>query len=60
MKRKKQCSEYNKYASTAQVHIEPYNPKYKNDFSRLNREWIEQYFKIEASDVETFSHVDDQ
>ena len=60
MKRKKQCSEYNKYASTAQVHIETYNPKYKNDFIRLNREWIEWYFKIEASDVETFSHVDDQ
>lgn len=41
------------------VRIETYDPKYRNDFVRLNREWIESYFKIEASDIETFSHVDD-
>lgn len=41
------------------VHIETYAPQYKNDFIRLNREWIETYFKIEASDIETFSHVDE-
>ena len=41
------------------VHIETYAPQYKNDFVRLNREWIETYFKIEASDIETFSHVDE-
>lgn len=41
------------------VRIERYDPKYRNDFIRLNREWIETHFKIEASDIETFSHVDD-
>ena len=41
------------------VHIETYKPEYKNDFIRLNKEWIESFFKIEASDIETFSHVDE-
>lgn len=41
------------------VSIETYKPKYKNDFIRLNKEWIETYFKIESSDIETFSHVDE-
>lgn len=41
------------------VQIDLYKPEYKNDFIRLNKEWIETYFKIEASDIETFSHVDD-
>ena len=41
------------------VQIELYKPEYKNDFIRLNKEWIETYFTIEASDIETFSHVDD-
>ena len=30
------------------VQIELYKPKYKNDFIRLNKEWIETYFKIET------------
>ena len=46
-------------ASSTEVHIETYKSEYKNDFIRLNREWIESYFKIEASDIETFSHVDE-
>ncbi len=41
------------------IHIETYKPGYKDDFIRLNREWIELYFQIEASDTETFSHVDE-
>ena len=41
------------------VEIVLFKPTYKNDFIRLNREWIETYFKIEASDIETFSHVDE-
>ena len=35
------------------------NQNTRTIFFRLNREWIETYFKIEASDIETFSHVDD-
>ena len=41
------------------VQIELYKPEYKNDFIRLNKEWIETYFKIEASDIDTFTHIDD-
>ena len=41
------------------VHIETYKPEYRDDFIRLNREWIETCFRIEASDIETFSHVDE-
>ena len=47
------------FSLPTRVRIETYKPEYRNDFIRLNREWIESYFKIEASDVETFSHVDD-
>ena len=46
-------------ASSTKVHIETYKSEYKNDFIRLNRAWIESYFKIESSDIETFSHVDE-
>ena len=45
--------------SEKMVEIVLYKPEYKNDFIRLNKEWIETYFTIEASDIETFSHVDD-
>ncbi len=41
------------------VHIETYKPEYKEDFIRLNREWIETFFRIEPSDIETFLHVDE-
>ena len=37
--------------SEKMVEIVLYKPEYKNDFIRLNREWIETYFKIEASDI---------
>ena len=47
------------FSSTTKIHIETYRPEYRNDFIRLNREWIETFFKIEASDIETFSHVDE-
>ncbi len=40
------------------IRIETYNPCYKNDFVRLNSEWIERYFRIELSDIRTFEHID--
>ena len=46
-----------KYAMTDKVHIETYKSEYRSDFIRLNREWIETFFRIEDSDIETFSHV---
>ncbi|MDY3098323.1 MAG: GNAT family N-acetyltransferase, partial [Bacteroidaceae bacterium] len=48
-----------KYAMTDKVHIETYKSEYRSDFIRLNREWIETFFRIEDSDIETFSHVDE-
>lgn len=41
------------------VRIETYNPKYKEDFVRLNKQWIERYFRVENSDLNTFEHIDD-
>ena len=39
------------------VIIETYKPCYKDDFIRLNREWIEHYFSIEPSDLNTFKNI---
>lgn len=41
------------FSLPTRVRIETYKLEYRNDFIRLNREWIESYFKIVASDVET-------
>ena len=41
------------FSLPTRVRIETYKPEYRNDFIRLNKEWTESYFKIEASDVET-------
>ena len=34
--------------------VVPYRPEYRADFERLNRAWIEQYFRIEDADREVF------
>lgn len=41
------------------VTIEVYNPKYKEDFIRLNTEWITTYFRLEESDLYTLNHVEE-
>ncbi|MBQ8051026.1 MAG: GNAT family N-acetyltransferase [Bacteroidaceae bacterium] len=41
------------------VNVIIYNKAYRDDFVRLNREWIETYFRLEESDLYTFAHVDD-
>lgn len=41
------------------VRIITYKPQYKQDFIRLNRQWIETYFKSEESDLKTFAHIDE-
>lgn len=40
------------------VEILDYRPAFKNDFERLNREWIEGHFKIEKSDEAMLSNPD--
>ena len=43
------------------LEIVPFQKKYKADFERLNREWIEEYFQMEEEDFYTLqnpeSHV---
>ena len=40
------------------ITIETYREEYKDDFIRLNKEWIEGFFKLEGSDLQTFAHID--
>ena len=39
-----------------EVSIIPYSPEYQPDFKRLNVEWIERYFRVEAHDLEQLDH----
>ena len=41
------------------VRITTYKPCYKQDFIRLNKQWIESYFRLEQSDLDTFMHIDE-
>lgn len=41
------------------IEITTYRPELEEAFIRLNTEWIERYFRIEESDVYTFTHVRD-
>ena len=40
------------------ITITTYKEQYKDDFIRLNKEWIERFFKLEESDLQTFAHID--
>jgi N-acetylglutamate synthase-like GNAT family acetyltransferase len=42
-----------------QVHILTYQPQYAADFKRLNVEWIEQYFVLEAADLKMLDHPEE-
>ena len=37
------------------INIIYWNQKYRNDFIRLNREWIERYFRLEPADWKVLS-----
>ncbi|PXV68995.1 acetyltransferase (GNAT) family protein [Dysgonomonas alginatilytica] len=41
------------------IRIELYAPEYKDDFVRLNKEWITTYFRLEESDLHTLNHVEE-
>lgn len=36
------------------IEIVDFRPEYKDDFVRLNSDWISEYFKIEEADIKTF------
>ena len=40
------------------IAIETYKEQYKEDFIRLNKEWIERFFRLEESDLRTFANID--
>lgn len=41
------------------IRIVTYEPQYKQDFIQLNKQWIETWFRLEQSDLDTFAHIDD-
>jgi ribosomal protein S18 acetylase RimI-like enzyme len=40
------------------IKIIGYNPQYKNDFIKLNKAWLEEYFYVEPHDLETFNNIE--
>ena len=40
------------------ITIKTYHEQYQADFIRLNKEWIETYFRLEESDLRTFANID--
>ncbi|GAA4777295.1 MULTISPECIES: GNAT family N-acetyltransferase [Flavobacterium] len=41
-----------------EIKIIGYNPEYKNDFIKLNKAWLEEYFYVEPHDLETFNNIE--
>lgn len=41
------------------IRIDTFQERYRQDFIRLNTEWIQTYFRIEEADRHTFAHIDD-
>jgi len=41
------------------VKIVPYSPQFRTAFKTLNAEWIDQYFEMEAADLEALDHPED-
>jgi N-acetylglutamate synthase-like GNAT family acetyltransferase len=44
--------------ATSNIEIVRYDPRYQDDFARLNLAWIEQYFKVEAADRRAFEETE--
>lgn len=41
------------------IRIETYRPELRVDFVRLNNQWIERYFHLEASDSKAFENIEE-
>lgn len=37
-----------------------YDPQYKDDFIKLNKAWLEEYFYIEPHDIDTFNNIENE
>ena len=43
-------------APRPEIEIIPYEPRYREDFKRLNLAWLEAFFRVEPVDEEVLSH----
>ena len=41
------------------IKIISYDSKYKSDFIRLNKAWLEEYFFVEKHDIEVFDNIEE-
>lgn len=41
-----------------EVKIISYDSKFKDDFIRLNKAWLEEYFYVEPHDLDTFNNIE--
>ena len=41
-----------------EIKIISYQPIYKNDFIKLNKAWLEEFFYVEPHDLETFNTIE--
>lgn len=41
------------------IKIIAYDPRYKSDFIRLNKAWLEEYFFVEPHDIAVFENIED-
>jgi GNAT superfamily N-acetyltransferase len=46
-------------AAVPPVQLLDYQPSYQADFKRLNAEWIEHYFHLEAADLRVLDHPEE-
>lgn len=42
------------------IKIMGYDPQYKDDFIKLNKAWLEEYFYIEPHDIDTFNNIENE
>lgn len=49
-----------KQREQSQVEIVDYAPEFHGDFQRLNYEWIEKYFQVEAADHQSLGYPDEK
>lgn len=41
--------------SSPEVEVAPYREPLREDFARLNRQWIEEHFRLEQADLDSFA-----
>jgi DNA-binding MarR family transcriptional regulator/predicted N-acetyltransferase YhbS len=57
---KQRMIELRKSGKPASATILTYSPEFKGDFLRLNQNWIEKYFKLEAADLRVLENPEEE